>query len=99
MSAVFSTVSVTVTPGISTALLRSKWVSSWRGSSVASKYRASGQTRTLVPWRRSLALAFRNTSASTTSPPENASVAAWPSRQTLTCKRLDSALVTLTPTP
>jgi hypothetical protein len=43
--------------------------------------------------------ALRTASGSTTSPPENAIVATLPSRQTITSRRLASALVTLTPTP
>ena len=76
-------VSVTVTPGISTALLRSRWVSSPMGSTADSKYLGSGQTRTLVPVLRSpspLPLFGRTTSGSTTSPPSNTSRATEPSR-------------------
>ena len=53
----------------------------------------------MVPLRRSPAAALRNASGSTTSPPENAIVATWPARQTVTSRRRASALVTLTPTP
>jgi len=49
----FSLFSVTVTPGISTALLRSRCVSSALGRSALSKYFGSGQTRTVVPFLRS----------------------------------------------
>ncbi len=90
---------MTVTPGISTALLRSRCISSCFGSSALSKYFRSGQTRTVVPCLRSPAVALRKASGSITSPPPKASVATWPSRHTVTCRRLASALVTLTPTP
>ena len=45
-------ISVTVTPGISTALLRSRCTNSLFGSSALSKYLASGHTRALVPLLR-----------------------------------------------
>jgi hypothetical protein len=96
---VFSTTSVTVTPGISTALLRSRWVSSLMGSWGDSKYLASGHARTVVPCLRSPLSIGRTTSGSITSPPENASCAALPSRKDWTSSRFDSALVTETPTP
>jgi hypothetical protein len=95
----FSNDKETVTPGISTALLRNRCIRSWRGSSLLSKYLASGHTRTVVPCVRSSIFALRTLSLSTTSPPANAIVATCPSRTTLTSSRLASALVTLTPTP
>ena len=98
-SPVFSVVSVTLTPGISTALLRSRWISSALGKSALSKYLASGQARTVVPDLRSALVARRSLSGSITSPPENTMLATWPSRQTVTSSRLASAFVTLTPTP
>jgi hypothetical protein len=48
---------------------------------------------------RSPAAALRVASGSTTAPPANAIVAAWPPRHTVTSSRFASALVTLTPTP
>ncbi len=92
-------VSVMVTPGISTALLRSMCTSSPRGSSALSKYFASGHTRTVVPFLRSPLAAGRTATGSITSPPLKASVATCLSRHTVTCRRVASALVTLTPTP
>ncbi|MCY1370488.1 hypothetical protein D9M69_575800 [compost metagenome] len=77
---VFSFTSVTVTPGISTALLRSRWVSSAMGSAADSKYFGSGQARTVVPCLRSPSPLELSTSGSITSPAENASFATWPSR-------------------
>jgi hypothetical protein len=99
VSLVFSFTSVTLTPGISTALLRSRWVSSPMGSAAVSKYLASGQARTVVPCLRSPASSLRISSASITSPPLKASLAIEPSRWVVTSSRLDSALVTDTPTP
>ena len=45
--------SVTPTPGMSTALLRSRCTSSFMGKALDSKYLASGQARTVVPCLRS----------------------------------------------
>jgi hypothetical protein len=77
---VFSFTKVTVTPGMSTALLRSRCVSSFMGRALDSKYLASGQARTVVPCLRSPSPVARLTSGSVTSPPENTNVATWPSR-------------------
>ncbi|EWS64572.1 hypothetical protein Y695_02184 [Hydrogenophaga sp. T4] len=80
MSLVFSLTRVTVTPGISTALLRSRCVSSFMGKTADSKYFASGQARTVVPCLRSPSPLGVITSCSITSPAEKASLATWPSR-------------------
>jgi mRNA-degrading endonuclease toxin of MazEF toxin-antitoxin module len=81
-------VSDTVTPGISTALLRSRCISSWRGSSALSKYLGSGQARTLVPClaitRRRLAHDQRLDHVAA----GEHSVATWPSRHTVTSQPL-----------
>jgi hypothetical protein len=63
----FSSASCTVTPGISTALLRSRWASSAIGTWLDSKYFASGHTRTVVPCLRSPETALRTCSFSMTS--------------------------------
>ena len=47
-------------PGMSTALLRSRCTSSLAGMVALSKYLGSGQTRTVVPWRRSPSPALRS---------------------------------------
>ncbi|CFW40008.1 Uncharacterised protein [Bordetella pertussis] len=98
MSPVFSLTSDTLTPGSSTALLRSRWVSSAIGMAGLSKYLASGHTRTRVPDFLRPPSGY-GASASITSPPANTSRCTAPSRHTTTSRRVASALVTDTPTP
>ncbi|MCY1546387.1 hypothetical protein D9M68_823820 [compost metagenome] len=90
---------MTLTPGSSTALLRSSRCSSACGIAAESKYLASGHTCTRVPFFFSPRSNLREASGTVTSPPENVSVEHMPSRQTVTSSCVDSALVTDTPTP
>src|SRR5690606_40508720 len=93
-----STVRLTFTPGSSTALLRSRWVSSPRGICALSKYLGSGQTRTRVPDFLRPASGY-GARGSATSPPSKTRRLEPPSRQTTTSSRVASALVTDTHTP
>jgi hypothetical protein len=96
--AVFSLASVTVTPGISTALLRSRCISSAMRQLGDSKYLASGQTRTLVPCLRSPAGRGAPPGARSRRRREHQArhLALAPAGG---LQPLASALVTLTPTP
>ncbi len=88
----------TATPDSSTAFERSRRSSSFIGTRGDSKYFPSGHTRTRVPVWRPQSPSTRT--GLIVSPPSAKSMR-WilPSRLTSTSMRVDSALVTDTPTP
>ena len=88
-----------MTPGNNTALERSRRIRSAIGMAALSKYLPSGQARTRVPWALSPLSAGFVLSFSITLPSAKLRVDIWPSRHTVTSRRLERALVTDTPTP
>ena len=86
-----------VRPGSRYAFERTRCSSSFIGMFGESKYFGSGHRRTMVPVRFSLI--FSLFSLLLSSPPSNAMVCFWPSRNTVTSQRFDSAFDTATPTP
>ena len=91
--------SVTLTPGSKTAFDLNKRISSGIGMPGLSKYLPSGHARTRVPCDLSSLPAVLVFNFSITLPSAKVRVEIWPSRHTVTSKRLDRALVTETPTP
>ena len=92
-----STARTIVRPGSRYAFERTRCSSSAGGMLGESKYFGSGERRTMVPVRFSFIFSERSFCLS--SPPSKAMVCFWPSRNTVTSQRLESAFDTATPTP